>query len=69
MTNKDERQVLSQIFELDSSSSVDTLKLDFHYINYNFCKQYHFSNEKTSTMLAMFHSVLQKVLVQQLTAQ
>ena len=71
MTNRDERKVLATIFGLktllgdnayDSPDAVETLRLDFHYINYNFCKENYFSNEKTSTLIAMFDAVLTRML-------
>ena len=44
-TNKAERQVLAQIFSLksllsptESPNKIELLKLDFHYMNYVFCK-------------------------------
>jgi len=69
-TNRDERRVLALIFELkslinqesDSVDKVEVLKLDFHYINYNFCKENYFSNEKTSTLLSMLDTVLNRML-------
>ena len=46
---------------------MDVLLLDFHYINYEFCKENHFSNEKTSTFLALmshlFHYMLERQLL------
>ena len=65
-TNTEERKALAQIFKLDSilnvapgesPSKVEMLKLDFYYMNYDFCKQNQFSNEKTSTMLAIVDHV------------
>jgi len=47
-TNANERRVLAEIFDLKSvvnvspsetPSKVDLLKLDFHNMNYGFCKQ------------------------------
>jgi len=70
--------VLAQIFELKSLTGngnfetpdkVEILRLDFHYINYNFCKENYFSNEKTSTLLAMLETVLNRMLERQLTPQ
>jgi len=69
--NHEERKVLAQIFGLKSiltvapgetPSKVELLKLDFYYINYQFCKDQYFSNEKTSTMLAIFDHVFQRML-------
>lgn len=77
-TNRDERKVLAQIFGLktlmsnapyESPDKVEILKLDFHYINYNFCKENYFSNEKTSTLVAMLEAILQRMLERQLTSQ
>ena len=70
--------MLAQIFELktltgntsfETPDKVEILRLDFHYINYNFCKENYFSNEKTSTLLAMLEAVLNKMLERQLTPQ
>jgi hypothetical protein len=36
--------------------------LDFHCINYEFCKENAFSNEKTSTLLAIMDFLLQYML-------
>lgn len=74
-TNRDERKVLAQIFKLnslvgpDSPDQVEILRLDFHYINYIFCKENYFSNEKTSTLIAMLDSLLTRMLEKQLTSQ
>ena len=43
-TNKEERKVLATIFNLQTASQnqankMDFLLLDFHYINYEFCKE------------------------------
>jgi len=70
-TNKKEREVLAQIFNLKNVtghnvSNIEVLKLDFHYINYNFCKQHAFSNEKTSTLLAMLDAILSRMIENQL---
>ena len=69
-TNKEERQVLAQIFSLlgkESSANPQTAKmeqimLDFHYINYEFCKENSFSNEKISTFLAIMDYLMQYML-------
>lgn len=70
-----ERRVLAEIFGLksitnltpnDSPSKVELLKLDFHYMNYMFCKKYHYSNEKVSTMLAILDFVFHRMLEKQL---
>lgn len=72
-TNREERKVLAQIFKLnslmgpDSPDQVEILRLDFLYINYNFCKENYFSNEKTSTLIAMLDSLLSRMLEKQLT--
>ena len=74
-TNREERRVLAQIFKLnsltgpDSPDQVEILRLDFLYINYNFCKENYFSNEKTSTLIAMLDSLLSRMLEKQLTPQ
>ena len=77
-TNRDERKVLAQIFNLktltsdapyESLDKIEILKLDFHYINYNICKENYFSNEKTSTLIAMLEAVLNKMLERQLSSQ
>ena len=53
-TNTEERRALAQIFDLksilnvapgESPNKVELLKLDFHYMNYDFCKKNQFSNE------------------------
>ena len=70
-----ERRVLAEIFGLktitnltpnDSPSKVELLKLDFHYMNYVFCKKHHYSNEKVSTMLAILDFVFHRMLEKQL---
>ena len=55
--------MLASIFNLntleqESPDQVELLKLDFLYINYTFCKEQLFSNEKTSTLIAMADHVL-----------
>lgn len=40
--------------------------LDFHYINYEFCKENSFSNEKISTFLAIMDYLLQYMLERQM---
>ena len=64
-TNKEERDVLAHIFSLlqgkDSNAQnakMEQLMLDFHYINYEFCKDNSFSNEKISTFLAIMDYLL-----------
>ena len=74
-TNAGERRVLAEIFNLKSivnvtpnetPSKIELLKLDFHYMNYVFCKKHQYSNEKVSTMLAIldfdFNKMLEKLL-------
>jgi hypothetical protein len=70
-TNRDERKVLATIFGLktltgdnafDAPDQVEILRLDFHYINANFCFENLFSNEKTSTLITMFDAVLTRML-------
>lgn len=70
-TNVAERRVLAEIFNLksitnltpnESPSKVELLKLDFHYMNYVFCKQHQYSNEKVSTMLAIMDYVFHRML-------
>lgn len=70
-TNKQERIVLSEIFELKSTQTnkLENLRLNFHYINYTFCKENAFSNEKTSTLLAMLDSILNRMLEKQRHAE
>jgi hypothetical protein len=45
---------------------VDVLLLDFHYINYDFCKEQHYSNEQTSTLLAVMDYLLHYMLDKQM---
>ena len=70
-TNVNERRVLAEIFNLksivnvtpnESPSKVEMLKLDFHYMNYVFCKKHQYSNEKVSTMLAILDFVFHRML-------
>ena len=74
-TNAGERRVLAEIFNLksivnvtpnESPSKIELLKLDFHYMNYVFCKKHQYSNEKVSTMLAILDFVFNKMLEKQL---
>jgi len=74
-TNSGERRVLAEIFDLKSivnvtsnsfPSKVELLRLDFHYMNYNFCKKHSYSNEKVSTMLAILDYVFNRMLENQL---
>ena len=46
----------------ESPSKVELLKLDFHYMNYTFCKKHQYSNEKVSTMLAILDHVFNLML-------
>ena len=64
-TNKQEKAQLSEIFSLQTQQSAthaptkaDLLLLDFHYINYEFSKEENYSNEKTSTLLAIMDYLL-----------
>ena len=66
-----ERRVLAEIFDLksivnltpnESPSKVELLRLDFHYMNYTFCKKHQYSNEKVSTMLAILNYVFSSML-------
>ena len=50
----------------DSPNKVELLKLDFHYMNYMFCKKHQYSNEKVSTMLAILDFVFHRMLERQL---
>lgn len=45
---------------------MDVLLLDFHNINYEFCKENQFSNEKVSTFLAIMDFLFQYMLEKQL---
>ena len=74
-TNQGERRVLAEIFNLksivnvapnESPSKNELLRLDFHYMNYVFCKKNQYSNEKVSTMLAIFDYVFNRMLERQL---
>lgn len=76
-SNRDEKRVLATVFGLKglyglapgvTPNKVEQLKLDFHYMNYTFCKEHQFSNEQTSTLLAVFDDVLIKMLNQAMTA-
>ena len=80
ITNKEERSVLSQIFglttigtsinhtsgEQQQTMKMEQIMLDFHYINFEFCKDNQFSNEKTSTFLAIMDFLLHHMLDRQL---
>ena len=70
-----ERRVLAEIFGLktitnlspnESPSKVELLMLDFHYMNYVFCKKHQYSNEKVSTILAILDFVFHRMLERQL---
>ena len=74
-TNREERDVLASIFtkhrqtaegSSEMSEKMEQILLDFHYINYEFCKDNQFSNEKISTFLAIMDFVLQHMLERQL---
>ena len=54
---------------IDQNHTVEELKLDFHYINYNFCTENQFSNEKTSTLLAICDHIMHTMLVEKLTPE
>ncbi|MFN9944773.1 MAG: hypothetical protein ACK56I_35425, partial [bacterium] len=71
ITNKEERQALAQIFGLGKTSNdaagqqqekMEQIKLDFYSINYEFCKEHYFSNEKISTLLAIMDYLLHHML-------
>ena len=69
-TNREERKVLESIFGLkaikkqpnDEVNKVDQILLDFHCINYNFCSQNQYSNEKVSTLLAIMDFLLHAMI-------
>lgn len=73
-TNREERQILNQIFNLNAIqknpghevNKVDSLILDFHYINFDYCVQNQFSNEKLSTLLAVMDFILNTMIKKQL---
>lgn len=73
-TNKEERLCLASIFKLnaiknapgDIINKVDILILDFHAINYDFCVQNGYSNEKISTLLAIMNFILHTMIKKQL---
>ena len=73
-TNRDERKVLAQIFGLnaimkspsDEINRVDQVILDFHFINYEYCRQSSFSNEKVSTFLAIMNFLLHSMVKHQM---
>ena len=46
----------------ESPSKIELLRLDFHYMNYSFCKRNQYSNEKVSTMLAILDYVFNSML-------
>lgn len=76
INNREERKVLAEIFDLpsalstlDTNHSVEQLKLDFHYVNYNFCMENQFSNEKTSTLLAICDHIMHTMLHDHLTPE
>ena len=45
---------------------VDQLILDFHFINYEFCRQNSYSNEKVSTFLAIMNFMLHSMIKHQM---
>ena len=69
-TNREERRVLNHIFKLnamkltpsDQINKVDELILDFHFINYDYCLQNSYSNEKVSTLLAIMDFILHTMI-------
>jgi len=71
-TNKQERINLSEIFDLKTDTKdgkpikkTDLLLQDYHYINYEFCKENQFSNEKISTFLTIMDHILHYMLDKQ----
>jgi hypothetical protein len=73
-TNIEERKCLAGIFKLnaiknapgDQINKVDQLILDFHAINYDFCVQNGYSNEKISSLLAIMDFLLNTMIKKQL---
>lgn len=75
ITNRDERKLFCEIFSLnaikqvptDKVNQVDQLVLDFHCVNFAFCKENAYSNEKISTLMAIMdfilHTMIDKVLL------
>jgi len=69
--------VLNQIFNLkaikkqptDEINKVDQLILDFHYINYDFCTQHSYSNEKVSTLLAIMDFTLHTMIKRHMNSE
>ncbi len=68
--------MLAEIFDLPAAldvsqpnHKVEELRLDFHYINYTFCKEHQFSNEKISTLLAIMEHVLGLMLEKSLSSE
>ena len=45
---------------------MEQILLDFHYINYEFCKDNQFSNEKISTFLAIMDFLLHYMMDRQM---
>ena len=69
--------MLANIFNLNAIrrspnqeiNRVDELILDFHAMNYDFCSKQQFSNEKVSTMLALFNWLLHTMVKHQLVPE
>ena len=62
-TKAEERKILADVFGVDvATNKTGELLLDFHSINYEFCKNHNYSNEKISTLLGMLYSVLNIML-------
>ena len=76
-TNREERKTLNSIFKLnairkspnDEVNKVDELILDFHCINYNYCCQRQFSNEKVSTLLGIMDFILHTMIKRQMQVE
>lgn len=76
-TNRDERKTLNSIFGLNAIrrspnqevNKVDELILDFHCINFNFCCQHQYSNEKVSTLLGIMDFILHTMIKRQLQVE
>jgi hypothetical protein len=76
-TNREERFVICQIFELNAVAKtvnhqvnkVDQIILDFHYINYDFCSKNQYSNEKVSTILGIMNFILHTMIKRQMNVE
>jgi hypothetical protein len=53
----------------DEVNKVDQLILDYHYINYTFCQEKSYSNEKVSTFLAIMNFILHTMIKNQLPVE